>query len=128
MPRGDKTGPRNAGAMAGRGAGYCAGFGTPGFANPRVRGGRAQGWKRGYRNMYHATGVPGWVRFGYGPASYSQEQVQKTQGYDPEKGYDPEQEREILKNQAEYLKQHLEEVNKRIQELEDENEKEEKED
>ena len=34
MPFGDGTGPRGLGPMTGRGAGFCAGFGTPGFANP----------------------------------------------------------------------------------------------
>jgi hypothetical protein len=36
--------------MTGRGAGYCAGFGWPGFANPMPRGGRfglGLGWGRG---------------------------------------------------------------------------------
>jgi len=39
MPRGDGTGPAGMGPMTGRGAGYCAGFATPGFANPIPRGG-----------------------------------------------------------------------------------------
>jgi len=34
MPFGDRTGPRGMGPMTGRGAGYCAGFSQPGFANP----------------------------------------------------------------------------------------------
>ena len=34
MPFGDGTGPRGLGPMTGRGAGFCAGFGAPGFANP----------------------------------------------------------------------------------------------
>ena len=33
MPFGDGTGPRGMGPMTGRGAGYCAGFGQPGFTN-----------------------------------------------------------------------------------------------
>lgn len=33
MPRGDGTGPMGQGPMTGRGAGFCAGFSTPGFAN-----------------------------------------------------------------------------------------------
>ncbi|HEY33099.1 MAG TPA: DUF5320 domain-containing protein [Dehalococcoidia bacterium] len=51
MPFGDGTGPRGMGPMTGRGAGYCAGFGRPGFASlmPRRRwfsfGWR--GWGRG---------------------------------------------------------------------------------
>ncbi len=34
MPFGDGTGPRGLGPMTGRAAGFCAGFGMPGFANP----------------------------------------------------------------------------------------------
>ena len=34
MPRGDGTGPAAMGPMTGRAAGYCAGYGVPGFANP----------------------------------------------------------------------------------------------
>ena len=41
MPRGDGTGPMGMGSMTGRGAGYCAGFNTPGFANPAPRMGMA---------------------------------------------------------------------------------------
>lgn len=34
MPFGDGTGPRGMGPMTGRGAGFCAGLGTPSFNNP----------------------------------------------------------------------------------------------
>jgi hypothetical protein len=46
MPFGDGTGPRGMGPMTGRGAGYCAGFGRPGFANP-IAGRRwfGSGWR-----------------------------------------------------------------------------------
>lgn len=115
MPGGDRTGPRGSGPMSGRGAGYCAGFDTPGSQNPgfgRGRGlgfGRGQGFGRGrgpgrgrgqglarglgrgagpgfgwgfaqgsgasggaglgrggrgWRHMFWATGLPGWLRFG----------------------------------------------------------------
>ena len=45
MPRGDGTGPAGMGPMTGRGAGYCAGYGHPGFANP-VGGGWTGNWGR----------------------------------------------------------------------------------
>jgi hypothetical protein len=38
MPRGDGTGPAGLGPMTGRGAGYCASYPTPGFANTYGRG------------------------------------------------------------------------------------------
>jgi hypothetical protein len=53
MPFGDGTGPRGLGPMTGRGAGYCAGFGMPGFYNPMPGGyggygfGLGRGWGRG---------------------------------------------------------------------------------
>ena len=34
MPRGDGTGRMGMGPMTGRGAGFCAGFAVPGYANP----------------------------------------------------------------------------------------------
>jgi len=35
MPGGDRTGPLGFGPMTGRALGYCAGYNTPGYANPR---------------------------------------------------------------------------------------------
>ena len=34
MPFGDGTGPMGMGPMTGRSAGYCAGYGMPGYNNP----------------------------------------------------------------------------------------------
>lgn len=82
MPFGDGTGPRGLGPMTGRAAGFCSGFGRPGFASPipgrafgggygapmaagfgwglgrgRGRGfGRGRGWSR-WGGYY---GYPGW--------------------------------------------------------------------
>jgi len=39
MPRGDGTGPMGLGPMTGRAAGYCVGYGAPGFMNPIPRAG-----------------------------------------------------------------------------------------
>ncbi len=61
MPRGDGTGPAGMGPMTGRSAGFCAGFDVPGYANPVCCG---FGFGRGTRRMFHATGLPGWARFG----------------------------------------------------------------
>ena len=46
MPGGDRTGPRGMGAMTGRAAGYCAGFGVPGYANPVIGRGFGMGFGR----------------------------------------------------------------------------------
>jgi hypothetical protein len=112
MPGGDRTGPVGMGPMTGRGAGFCAGYSMPGYANPvgghgflgRGRGFGGRGGGRGRRNWFYATGLPGWARAGYSagfPAA-------------PE----TESEQQALKQQAQYLRDSLDAVNKRIEELE----------
>jgi len=114
MPRGDGTGPMGMGAMTGRAAGLCAGSGMPGYANPapgqnfgmgfgrgRGFGGRGSGG-RGWRHMFYATGLPGWMRFGRYAAPKP----------------DPEMEKQALKNQAEVLQSELDFIKKRLGEIE----------
>jgi len=122
------------GPMTGRGAGYCAGYGAPGYANPIPgRGfgmGRGGGWGRGrgWRNQYYATGLPGWARFGYAPAwgappaaAYGPYGMPPAAAYGPYATPPmPEQETEFLKTQAEWLKKQLDAISKRIEELEKE--------
>lgn len=43
MPGGDRTGPMGMGPRTGRAAGYCAGSGVPGYANPATPGGAIRG-------------------------------------------------------------------------------------
>ena len=119
MPAGDGTGPMGMGPMTGRAAGYCAGYDVPGCANRVAEDGEGLGWGRGWgggwgrgwrwRNWYYATGLPGWARFGYAPA-YGPYAPQPTR----------EQEAEVLKQQAEWLKGQLDAISKRIAELEQE--------
>jgi hypothetical protein len=118
MPRKDRTGPMGMGVMTGRAAGYCAGSGMPGYANPEPgRGfgmgfGRGRGaWSRGFggggrgwRNMFHATVMPGWMRFGGFAAPYQKP--------------DPEMEKQALTNQAEALQSELDLIKKRLGEIE----------
>ena len=131
MPRGDGTGPMGFGPMTGRAAGYCAGYPVPGFMNtvggrgnsgciPLGMGfgrGRGRGWGR--RNRYYATGQPGWARAGWAPV----------EGTPPYMGYGAygapqmpqmtsEQELDMLKAQTEQFKGALDEIQKRIGELE----------
>ena len=47
MPGGDRTGPEGLGSRTGRQAGYCAGYRSPGYTNPRPRFGRGLGFGRG---------------------------------------------------------------------------------
>jgi hypothetical protein len=112
MPAGDGTGPMGQGPMTGRGAGYCAGYDAPGYVNP-VRGcGRGLGFRRGWGR--------GWGRgrgYGMGPAW----------GPSPAWGYAsypvppaPEQEVDALRTQAQWLREQLDAIERRIQELEPE--------
>lgn len=113
--------------MTGRGMGYCGGYDAPGWANWGPgrrfygRGGRwggpgpgrgGGGW--GYRHWYYATGLPGWARgqryagFGYPPAvGYGGVDVAPSR----------EQEIEMLKDEAEWLKEQLNSINQRMDEL-----------
>jgi len=130
MPRGDGTGPAGMGPMTGRAAGNCAGYSVPGFANPTGgrysgigrgsfggRGGRG----RGYRNWYQATGLPGWYRYNIGMPAWGG--VSTTPVYPYANPYSdpavtPDQEKEILREQADLLKQQIEDIQARVEELE----------
>lgn len=75
MPRGDGTGPMGMGPMTGRGAGYCAGFPTPGFMSPaggRLGLGLGGGRGRGFRAYpgYGPGRFPAAFYPGYGAAYY----------------------------------------------------------
>ncbi|MBN2122774.1 MAG: hypothetical protein JW821_00650 [Deltaproteobacteria bacterium] len=105
-----------------------------------------------HRNMYYATGLPGWMRFGYSPgwgglppgatylttgrwptpqaeAAWQSGRGQPGQmgpGYAPGgAGYaaPPEQELDFLKQQASVLRQQMDQILKRIDEIEKREEK-----
>lgn len=109
MPGFDGTGPRGQGPMTGWGAGYCGSGtarragGAPGYG--RGRGGFGRGW----RNRYFATGLPGWMRDGYGPPVYD-ESVTESQ---------------VLKDQAQELQRALQAIEARLETLEKKNKPEE---
>ncbi|RPH49011.1 MAG: hypothetical protein EHM85_15300 [Desulfobacteraceae bacterium] len=115
MPGGNGTGPMGMGSMTGRAAGFCAGFEMPGYANAPARRGFGVGYGRGrefrgrnagrgFRHMFKATGLPGWMSFG---------------GYDaPYQGSDPDFEKQTLKNQINALQSELEFIKKRLSEIE----------
>ena len=125
MPGGDRTGPMGFRSMSGRGAGYCAGYTVPGYANPvggrmdmgygrgRGRGyGRGRGLRRGacygYPTYSSYTAIPPAYPY-YGP------------GYPYQGTMDSKQELDLLQSEAEDIKAELEAVNKRIDELKKEN-------
>lgn len=96
----------------------------------------------GHRNMFYATGLPGWMRFGYspgwvgrsgsglGPAAhylmYGQWPTKQMEDYWQQGGFfsgagfslPKEQELEMLKKRAAMMKDSLDTILKRIDELE----------
>ena len=107
MPRGNGTGPMGAGPMTGRGAGYCAGFTTPGFVNQAGDGGfgRGMGMGRGAR-------VGGGMGFGFRNRFYAPETVQAPP-------ISADQEKEYLAREAKALENDLEAIKERLNELTD---------
>ena len=118
MPRGNRTGPTGAGPRSGRGAGFCAGFDRPGYANAEIPGGapmgmafRQRGWSggsaaggRGRRRRYFAAGQPGRGYLGAYPA--------------PAQPFNPELEEESLRIRSQALQSELEAIKKRLEEIE----------
>ncbi len=121
MPRFDGTGPMGAGPMTGGRRGFCnpaqAGYGSS-YAGGLEFGrgfGRGLGFRRGFgpgfgRGWGYGRGF-GWRAFhpawgeGY-PSAYGPYTT------------NPQDEAGMLKNEAEYMKQELDAINKRIEELE----------
>jgi hypothetical protein len=122
MPFGDGTGPAGMGPMTGRAMGYCAGYPRPGYASPgfgyggggRGFGGRGHGW----RHWYYATGMPGWMRAGWSGYGTNAPYLSS-----PPAGWSKDQETEMLKNQADDLRNALGEIEKRLADLESSGEK-----
>lgn len=109
MPKGNGRGPMGSGPMTGRRAGFCGGYGMPGYMNfgERREGcGRSGfgGGGHGRRNRYFETGLPGWIRSGlYG---------------EPDIKRDPEMEKQFLKARMESLQTELDIVKRRLEESE----------
>jgi hypothetical protein len=95
MPGGDGTGPWWGGSGWGRGSGgrWCVGADV--------------GWGgHGRRNMYRATGLPGWMRWG------------RPGEVPPLPEYGAENERHALESQAHVLESELRRIRSRLGELE----------
>lgn len=137
MPGGDQTGPMGTGPMSGRGLGYCAGYNAPGYVQPGGFGapggfggqggfggrggfGRGRGG-RGFRNRFRATGLTGWQRaamdapaYGVGPYAGPAPMAPNPTTADPAQT----DELAVLKNQLQFLKGTIDNVQQRISELE----------
>jgi len=114
MPWGDGTGPLGLGPMTGRGAGYCAGFGVPGFMNPWPRFGR--GFRRAFgfgRGLGLGRGWAWRARAIWAPlAPWAPEWVVPVQ-----RELTRDEERELLKAEKEQLERELKEIERRLKEL-----------
>lgn len=124
MPGFDGTGPWAEGAMTGGGRGYCnparAGSRRPMYGRGAGYGfgpsgrGRGRGPGRGFGRW--CQWGQGFGRMGYGPAlgrGYAS-------GYDRPYPMDPSEELNMLKADADALKSDLDEIHRRIEELEKE--------
>lgn len=99
MPYGDGTGPMGHGPMTGRAAGYCAGYGAPGYMNASL------GWGGGFWDR--GRGFRRWAWTPLVCAPYAAYPYAATTA----------QELDWLKNQANAMKASLDEINARIEEL-----------
>lgn len=107
MPGGDRSGPQGLGPKTGRAMGYCSGYTVPGAMNPGGFGFFNRGRGRGFRNRFYATGMPGWMRYGYPPYVINPITPQ----------YTKDDEIQFLKDQADYFKTALDDISRRLSEL-----------
>jgi hypothetical protein len=122
MPAGDGTGPAGQGSMTGRGAGYCAGYNAPGYANTVPRMGIGFGRGRGFgRGMGFNRGF-GWRRTGFAPFAPVPPAapvapiapVQPVQQYQPAQPT-KEQEIQMLENETKAIEQEQQDLNKELE-------------
>ena len=125
MPGGDGTGPRGFGPMTGRAAGFCAGFGIPGYADVITgRGyrfsGRGRCGGRGFRNLFYETGLTGWQRaVGYMPGRGNPFVYGRPYNASMTANEDRQREVDALRARAEYLEDALDGIRAQLKELEE---------
>jgi len=118
MPRGDRTGPVGQGARTGRGLGYCNGYNSPGFTKPGPGLGLGRGYSRGYgrgNGRGYGRGYRRYANYPYpetaaGPYPYQPAPANSAN------------EKEYLEERYNYLQQEMDEIKKRLDELQDEEE------
>lgn len=113
MPQGDRTGPMGQGPMTGRALGFCSGYETPGYSKGFGGGmGRGYGYGRGRgRGMgYGRARNFSWPYAGYFPGLPNNQAINK------------DDEVKMLKAQAESLRRSQNDIERRLRELEKENE------
>ncbi len=121
MPGGDRTGPRGLGSMTGRGLGYCAGYDTPGYTKGFGMG-LGRGWGRA-RGVGRGVGYGRGWGWSYRSPIYTPVYTSDPSGIIPK--ITPENQLTMLKQEKEYLetdlsgiKSALDDISKRIEELE----------
>ncbi|MCP5514514.1 MAG: DUF5320 domain-containing protein [Spirochaetales bacterium] len=113
MPRGDRTGPAGAGPMTGRGAGFCAGTGVPGFENPLYRSFRNRG--RGFFSPFGYGGFGAGFGRGMGRGFFGRGMGRTFGIYN-----EPRDEKEYLLSEKKILEKDLEEVKRQIELIDEE--------
>ena len=111
-------GPDGMGPMTGRGAGFCAGSGTPGYMNPYGGRGAVYGRGYGYGAGFGAglgrgvgRGMGQGIGWGYGPG------WRRGYAYAPSVPISPELEKQDLEREASFMEEELKAIRKRIEEL-----------
>ena len=128
MPRGDGTGPWGQGSRTGRGLGYCSGYSTPGYTKGPGMGlgrgfGRGRGigfggglaWRRGGGGFGGYWGIIRTPLYEprvfappiYGPAGTREDQLKMLN-----------QEKQYLESEVKSIANALEDISKKIKELE----------
>ncbi|MFX1346002.1 MAG: DUF5320 domain-containing protein [Promethearchaeota archaeon] len=121
MPGGDRTGPRGLGARTGRGLGYCAGYDTPGYTKGPGMG-LGRGWGRG-RGGFRGRGFGygrGW-EWDYGFPFYSRYVPVVPSQISPENQLSMlKQEKDYLETELNSIKSAIDDISKKITNLEKE--------
>ncbi|MFX0028670.1 MAG: DUF5320 domain-containing protein [Candidatus Hermodarchaeota archaeon] len=121
MPSGDRTGPRGLGPMTGRALGYCADYDTPGYTKgPGMGRGRGRG-RSGYRGRGYGFGRAwGWD---YRIPVYGQYIGVVPPRVSPENQlFMLKQEKDYLENELNTIKSAIDDIAKKIINLEEEKE------
>lgn len=137
MPWGDQSGPEGWGSMTGRGLGYCAGYNSPGFTKgtPRGGGGFGRGFGRGSgrgfrggrsgRGFGYARAYPAYAN--YPAAPVRRVPVSRGSATVPYPQYvyskedevaDLKAEKQALENDLKMISETIQDVDKRLKELE----------
>ena len=104
------------GPMTGRAAGYCAGFGAPGYMNPAPGWGRGFGHGRGRGFAWRAWGY----RRGFGNPGYGAPMPMDAPYTAPwgARQVSREEELDLLRSQASALQEELDAITARVKEIE----------